>query len=138
MLRGLRGASRTMTALASARCGVNFFPAAAPTFAINPARGFFVSSRAAASDDGETPAAVPGSAHGGFRVKRTKAVGASERRRTADPSDPKAPDTGFVAGARNEFHGRRRVKKYVRHVKDAPGTTSRFPYLHDSFCFDGK
>ena len=138
MLRGLRGASRTMTALASARCGVNFFPAAAPTFAATPARGFFVSSRAAASDDGETPAAVPGSAHGGFRVKRTKAVGASERRRTADPSDPKAPDTGFVAGARNEFHGRRRVKKYVRHVKDAPGTTSRFPYLHDSFCFDGK
>ncbi len=66
-------------------------------------------------------------------MKRTKAVDAP--RRTADPSDLA---TGFVSGTRNEFHGRKRVKKYVRHVKDAPGALSRFPYLHDSFCFDGK
>ena len=66
-------------------------------------------------------------------MKRTKAVDAP--RRTADLSDLA---TGFVRGTRNEFHGRKRVKKYVRHVKDAPGALSRFPYLHDSFCFDGK
>ena len=83
---------------------------------------------ASANGDGEgaaeTSSPAPSSAHRGPSVKRTPGA---RVRRTADPTEPS-----------HDFHGRRRVKQYVRHAtaKDTGGET-RFPYAHDSFNFDG-
>ena len=109
------------------------------------------------ADKTTTPAGGGGSAHRGPSVKRTNGPGV---RRTADPSSTSSSSSssstssgsgatsgggggggGASASASDrEFHGRKRVKKYVRHTtaKATDGAApTRFPFEHDSFDFDG-
>ena len=70
---------------------------------------------------------VRSSAHLGPSIKRTAQRVAP--RRTADPSAlPENP---------MERHRKRRVKKFVKRASAAAFETSRFPYSHDDFDFDG-
>ena len=130
-----------MLALASRRATAVF---AAPRRLGRGAERFRVRFAASSSDDAPSRDAPDGpgmgtivdpvpvgtvrsSAHLGPSIKRTAQRVAP--RRTADPSAlPENP---------MERHRKRRVKKFVKRASAAAFETSRFPYSHDDFDFDG-